>query len=71
MYSIDLSAATDRLPLVIQALVLSKIAGNHSCSLGASWFETINSSPFFVKEKGVPTFRVNYSVGQGIGLYSS
>lgn len=68
VYSIDLSSATDRLPLVYQIVLISLIMGSKDLSL--RWGKTICSIPYhFGPKEGSKT--INYGVGQGIGLYSS
>lgn len=67
-YSFDLTAATDRLPLILQAQVLFKYLGNSE--LVKSWMEIMVGIPFHLNTKHGkrPVF---YAVGQGIGIYSS
>jgi hypothetical protein len=74
IYSLDLTAATDRLPLGLQAciiqLVLSGFSTTSSKVLAETWEILIKSISFSIRIKGKLKF-VSYSVGQGIGLYRS
>jgi len=65
-YSLDLSKATDRLPLTLQILVLSQALGN--LRLALIWGLLMSCCTFGVT--GTP-FTVRYGTGQGMGLYSS
>nr|QQM16244.1 putative replicase [Kensystermes virus] len=66
LYSLDLSAATDRLPLPLQSILLGKIFGSYL--LGLVWMVLMMTCKFAISRN--PGF-VRYSVGQGIGIYSS
>jgi len=78
VYSFDLSAATDRLPVVLQEHLLSALT---SLRLGAlwSWFMTarwFQLSPAlrnstFGKSRASGTGYIKYAVGQPMGAYSS
>nr|DAZ90609.1 TPA_inf: RNA-dependent RNA polymerase [Egaenus convexus mitovirus 1] len=69
-YSLDLSAATDRLPLVVQASVLLRFTG--SIPLAITWLLIIGLTTLFVvKPVSLKLCRINYTVGQGMGFYSS
>lgn len=62
-YSFDLSAATDRFPVLLQEMVLAKLIGPEKAS---SW-KKIMSMPFIT-----PTGEsITYVVGQPMGGYSS
>lgn len=61
-FSLDLSAATDRLPIDLQERVLSLFTDKQT----ASMWRTLMSIPFFFKGD-----LVRYSVGQPMGAYSS
>jgi hypothetical protein len=64
MYSFDLTAATDRLPLLLQAGVVHLIG--MSVKGVQAWISIIVEEPFDHEGRAV-----YYSTGQGIGLYSS
>jgi len=71
VYSFDLTAATDRFPLFVQAAVLRKVCGPKV----SQWWTTIMRSPLLVAKvprKGtlIREF-VRFSVGQPMGAYSS
>jgi hypothetical protein len=71
-HSVDLTAATDRLPLLVQEAVLSCIIKD--AELANLWFNLISDIKFYIPKHlnnydGSNTIR--YSVGQGIGLYTS
>jgi hypothetical protein len=63
MYSLDLTAATDRLPLEVQEQVLSLFTSDHIASL---WGELVRIP--FVDDGGLAC---KYAVGQPMGCYSS
>nr|DAZ90606.1 TPA_asm: RdRp [Nebalia bipes mitovirus 1] len=67
-YSLDLSRATDRLPLKLQAGVLRALTGRNL--LAEAWFFVISRITFSTRVGGRLT-TIRYRVGQGIGLYSS
>lgn len=62
-YSYDLSAATDRLPVVLQTHVLSSFTGTRYAIM---WELLLTARSWFLKDE--PIF---YKVGQPIGAYSS
>lgn len=69
-YSYDLSAATDRFPVVLQVAVLAELT---SSEYAGAWERVINSLEFCVpweRTKGIERV-VRYSVGQPMGAYSS
>lgn len=68
IYSLDLTAATDRLPITLQAIVLSKLFNSEQ--FAKDWIDIIVSKPFFVKD-GLEVIPVYYGTGQGMGMYSS
>lgn len=72
IYSYDLSAATDRIPVVIQELLLAQIFGEVFAS---AWRNLLVGRPYVIpknvaRECGVPRF-LRYAVGQPMGAYSS
>lgn len=67
LYSYDLSAATDRLPLEVQEVSLRILFGKE---VSSTWFELMKKMKFFTRLTGKPS-RVSYKVGQGIGILSS
>nr|QQP18722.2 RNA-dependent RNA polymerase [Soybean thrips mito-like virus 2] len=69
-YSLDLSRATDRIPLAYQLFVLW--AFTQHFGLAVSWFNIISSLSFNIQTPDRKrTLRVTYATGQGMGLYSS
>jgi len=73
--SVDLSAATDRLPRVLQAKIIAvmyKKLGMNGYEIAKHWLSSVDRS-YTTKnsllEKTAPTIR--YEVGQGMGLFSS
>nr|DAZ90608.1 TPA_inf: RNA-dependent RNA polymerase [Hanseniella sp. mitovirus] len=68
LYSLDLRSATDRLPLVLQRVLISFFFRRKL--LGLLWILLITTSKFHIKGK-FPIEYVNYGAGQGIGIYSS
>lgn len=64
LYSFDLTAATDRFPICLQELILSKLT--KSSEYGKRWAKLISERDFHYKKK---TYR--WSVGQPLGAYSS
>lgn len=78
--SLDLTAATDRLPLRIQACVirnsLKDIPGSYHLSY--SWKRLMKDFTYFIKLAPGPHrpasaefYGIRYGAGQGIGLYTS
>jgi len=69
-YCFDLSAATDRLPIKLQAQILNIVSEQRK--LGDLWMSLINSIDWWWREKGSKVEKcVKYSVGQPMGTYSS
>jgi hypothetical protein len=62
VWSYDLTAATDRLPLIIQSDVMEFL----DKEIGTLWSEILHNMTFFYKDK-----EFKYTVGQPMGLYSS
>lgn len=72
-YSFDLSAATDRLPAVLSAAVLSTVVG---IPIGDSWLQLLTKRRYYlnpsqIKKYEAPVSYVEYSVGQPMGALSS
>jgi hypothetical protein len=72
-FSFDLSAATDRLPLSLQAALLNKFLGNN---LGSLWAEILVGREYSIPEKSRENYTINvdtvrYAVGQPMGALSS
>jgi hypothetical protein len=72
-FSFDLSAATDRLPLSLQASLLNKFLGNN---LGTLWAEILVGRSYSVPGKSRDQYKievddVRYAVGQPMGALSS
>lgn len=73
IYSYDLSAATDRIPVVIQELLLAQVFGE---SFAKSWKDLLVGRPYWVSkrtqiERGLASRALFYGVGQPMGGYSS
>lgn len=62
MYSFDLSAATDRIPVLLQEQILSTLG----LSWAASWRSLLTKRPWYLGRKPIM-----YAVGQPMGAYSS
>jgi hypothetical protein len=62
-YSVDLTAATDRLPISFQKKVLEAIT---SSSYATAWEQLLVDTPFTVKD-----LSLYYKAGQPMGAYSS
>lgn len=69
IYSLDLSRATDRLPVDLQEEVLCLILEDPK--LSAAWSGIIKSISFLWRTGGSKDTVISYAVGQGMGLYSS
>lgn len=73
-YSIDLSAATDRLPRVLQALLIAgifDILGFDGKAISKSWLAIVDrtfSTEGTKLNEGKP---IRYTVGQGMGIFTS
>lgn len=67
-YSYDLSAATDRLPIDLQAQVLKLLFGN--LKIGNLWKTLLSERDWYFKDNGLYT-PLRYSVGQPMGALSS
>lgn len=63
LWSFDLSAATDRLPLQIQKIVLQPIVGLH---MAEAWGQLLTNREYWLYPKSY-----RYAVGQPMGAYSS
>jgi hypothetical protein len=66
-FSIDLSAATDRLPVDLTVRVIQEYFSDEV--IGTLWKTLMVSFPF--RAKFASQIDVNYQVGQPMGLYSS
>jgi len=67
LYSYDLKAATDRLPLEVQEVSLRLLFGKR---VSTAWFAIMKELSYFTLLYGRPT-KVSYVVGQGMGVLSS
>lgn len=67
-YGYDLSAATDRLPLSIQILVLNTIFG---FKFGTAWGDLLVGREYELKDPKYGDHTVSYAVGQPMGALSS
>lgn len=73
IYSYDLSAATDRIPVVIQEYLLAQVFGQ---SFAKCWRALLVGRPYWIskrvqRERGLATRALRYGVGQPMGGYSS
>lgn len=75
IYSYDLSAATDRLPVLIQGLILNQIFGRH---LASTWKALLCNRKYYLGANHVRAARMGtkglylrYAVGQPMGAFSS
>jgi hypothetical protein len=74
-YSLDLSAATDRLPRILQSRIIARLytkLGYDGESIAKAWLELIDrqyTTKGSAFEKVLPS--VKYAVGNGMGLFSS
>lgn len=70
IYSFDLSAATDRLPLKLQWMILNQIIPGRG--FGSAWARFLTERPYYIgsKKYRIDT-QVKYMVGQPMGAYSS
>lgn len=68
MASYDLSSATDRLPVWLQAKVIDAVLPGE---LGKEWSELLTNRKFLYTLPSGATGYVKYSVGQPMGFYSS
>lgn len=70
-YSVDLSAATDRLPISLQAGILDIIY--QIPGLGKDWASILVERPYFIDKNkyGLPVSHVYYGTGQPMGALSS
>jgi hypothetical protein len=69
-YGFDLSAATDRLPVISQSTILNSLFGNN---IGYLWSTILVSRDYFIPENdySIPSQLLRYSVGQPMGALSS
>jgi len=65
LWSFDLSAATDRLPLQIQKIVLQPVLGIHGAE---TWGRILTNRDYWLAETAS---NLRYAVGQPMGAYSS
>lgn len=68
LYSLDLSAATDRLPVSLQAALLDYWLGN---KLGQAWKDLLVKRDYHYSHKKLGSGSVRYAVGQPMGALSS
>jgi hypothetical protein len=72
-YSYDLSSATDRIPVLIQQILLAEV---FSPEYAQAWKELLVGRPYVIpervaREQNVGTRFLRYAVGQPMGAYSS
>jgi len=71
LWSFDLTAATDRIPIVFQAAILSLLLGAHMANL---WMVLLVGRAYRLPDKAATQLgvgRVHYSVGQPMGALTS
>lgn len=73
LFSLDLSAATDRLPIWLQAAIVEAFAGKEYAH---NWVQFLTARDYVLtltdKNKDVPVrYKLRYAVGQPMGAYSS
>lgn len=69
VYSVDLSSATDRLPIDLQVGILDKLTG---LPIGSLWKRILVDRPYMIRKNDyVPSGYVYYSTGQPMGCLSS
>jgi hypothetical protein len=68
-HSIDLTAATDRMPIALQKRIVKHVYG--SAEKADAWARILVDQAFTVKIPGKGTQTVKYSAGQPMGAYSS
>lgn len=77
LYSLDLSAATDRLPIVVQMIVLSPLVGSHFANLwshlliGRSYKLPKSYSDYLPKGSKLDNLNLIYGAGQPMGALTS
>jgi len=69
-YSVDLSSATDRLPIDLQVVILDKLTG---LPIGRFWKDILVLRPYVIRGQpyGIELEHVYYGVGQPMGCLSS
>lgn len=67
-YSIDLSSATDRMPIALQRRVIGRIIGDDRAT---AWSDLLVGSEYAVTDAKGKTSFVSYNTGQPMGAYSS
>lgn len=68
-FSLDLTAATDRLPLIIQTALMSQLIG---LDLATSWANLLTKIEYSINSMKFNTYeKVKYTVGQPMGALSS
>jgi hypothetical protein len=68
-HSIDLSAATDRMPIVLQKRVMAYIFGQERAE---AWADLLVGYPFHCYDMGTKKYSlISYQTGQPMGAYSS
>jgi len=71
LYSLDLSSATDRLPVAIQARLLDRLFEEYP-AFGQKWAYLLTSRHYLIKSSEFKlNKKVRYSVGQPMGALSS
>lgn len=70
IWSFDLTTATDRFPASLQEIVMKALFGERVGSLWKLVMKDLRDFSFKYSKTG-PTTEVYYTVGQGMGLYSS
>jgi hypothetical protein len=69
VYSVDLSSATDRLPIDLQVGILDALSGQ---KIGDLWKQILVERPYMIRKNDfIPEGHVYYSTGQPMGCLSS
>jgi hypothetical protein len=77
-YSLDLSSATDRLPILIQGVVMCKVFTEMSWKLAVTWMSVLTDRDFHITSRTSRKLwsrsnqkTVRYRAGQPMGFYTS
>lgn len=71
LYSLDLSAATDRLPVKLQARLLDLLLGKDFPLFGQKWAAFLTSRFYHYESEEYGSGTLRYAVGQPMGALSS
>lgn len=68
LFSFDIKAATDRIPLELQQALIAYFMGE---TFASNWAKLLTSRTYWLKEPMVPSVPLRYGVGQPMGALSS